>query len=586
MPSTVNNQEVAARVLQRLSQYASYDPQSRTVNLDLASFINNVQPYLATIRAAFTSAVASTYQGAETFTLNSNEELAAAANVVAAPFNNLLQNLAGVDAAELFGDASAVGKLLVYYIGQWRAQENYDPVGALLERINNLASASSVEQIIDNVNQALILPFIASRGIQTTVDQFSNVIGNGNIDLSKGLVLIPALTTILSPSALEKINGIVNIITNQIKSQILNTGNDAEPNHFYVAVNGNRFDLTDAAISVFITDVDALGTNSIAPLDASKDTVSATRFLLAGNLDGSNGESLIGSQGSDIFFVGADDSVNTGGGNDIIIFEDGISTVEAGIITDPSSGFQYATVTSSFYHDYHNRQVVDLPADGFSTLIGFEGGHSIDNESLGDDAQVDMFRAENIDRVTVNFINGGLLIGEGYGTLLAPALSDNFGGSVDTRMFNSTVQADFIVNNEPFTAVNSGNSIQADTNVSHFFLNDDATLIAGSEFVTVNGISYDSDVFDAKTIVGAAPQHDYERARLNAIVNIQGRDFVVPNFAVKNDAFIDSLTANGETISFDGNATINNFTGNAMLNVLSFNTDGNVHIECSSQQRL
>ena len=87
----MSNAEIATNLLTYINKYLSYDTNTKTVNVDLQSFVNNIQPHLATIRAAFTSAVTSTYEDADAYTLNSPEELTAAVKVVSQPIDNMLK---------------------------------------------------------------------------------------------------------------------------------------------------------------------------------------------------------------------------------------------------------------------------------------------------------------------------------------------------------------------------------------------------------------------------------------------------------------------------------------------------------------
>ena len=259
----MTNAQIATNLLTYINKYVSYDSDTKTVNIDLQSFVSNAQPQLSTVRAAFTSAVTSTYEGAEAYTLNSAEEIAAAVAVIGEPIDAMLTRLAGVSAADLLGNAQAVGNLLAYYVVQWRAAENYDPVGGLLEQLNGLLTAESQEAIADNINRAIIMPFIQTRGIQTVVDKTADILSNGELDLTGGLVLLPALTDMIDDDSRANIREIIGIVTNTIKAQILADGNDLEPNHFNVALNGASFSTNPNLVSIYVTDLDALGTDSM-----------------------------------------------------------------------------------------------------------------------------------------------------------------------------------------------------------------------------------------------------------------------------------------------------------------------------------
>ncbi len=423
----MTNAEIATNLLTYITKYVSYDSDTKTVNVDLQSFVNNAQPQLATVRAAFTSAVTSTYDGADAYTLNSAEELAAAVAVVGEPIDRMLQTIAGVSAADLLGNAQAVGQLLAYYIVQWRTAENYDPVGGLLDQMIALLEADSQEAIAANINQAIIMPFIQTRGIQTVADQLAKGFADGNIDLTSGLVLLPALTDMIDDDSRANIREIIGIITNTLKNQILADGNDAAPNRFNIAVNSGTLAFNPNILSVYITDIDALGTSSLQPIDASEDTVGAFRVLVAGNLDGSEGESLIGSGGNDIILVGGDDSVYSGDGNDLIVIEDGNSTVETGTVTDPATGFEYTTVTGSIYEDNHTRQAIGISSVSSATVVGFEQGWSDANDVI---SLVD----GDIYKLTFNFGTGALTVIDNTGFL---ALGDSSSDTVSRNILLS-----------------------------------------------------------------------------------------------------------------------------------------------------
>ena len=52
----MTNAQIATNLLTYINKYVSYDSDTKTVNIDLQSFVNNAQPQLSTVRAAFTSA--------------------------------------------------------------------------------------------------------------------------------------------------------------------------------------------------------------------------------------------------------------------------------------------------------------------------------------------------------------------------------------------------------------------------------------------------------------------------------------------------------------------------------------------------
>ena len=446
----MTNAEIAANLLTYINTYVGYDSDTKTVNVDLQSFVSNIQPQLATVRAAFTSAVMGTYEGADDYTLNSAEELAAAVAVIGEPIDNMLTTLAGVQASDLLGNAEAVGRLLAYYIVQWRSAENYDPVGGLLDQMNELLDADSQEAIANNINQAIVMPFVQTRGIQTVADQLANGFSEGSIDLTGGLVLLPALTDMIDDDSRANIREIIGIITNTLKDQILADGNDLAPNRFNIALNGGIVTFNPNILSVYITDLDALGTSSLQPIDASEDTVGAFRILLAGNLDGSEGESLIGSSGNDIIIAGGYDTVDGNGGNDLIVIEDGSSTVETGTITDPNSGFEYTTVTGSIYKDNHTQQVIGIATVGTSTVIGFETGWE------SDEGDPDLIFADNINVLTFDFDDNGLIVNDGAGSLILAA--DVF----------STV-ADLLINDTKARVINDNQTVEA-TDADRYYL--------------------------------------------------------------------------------------------------------------------
>ena len=470
----MTNAEIAANLLTYINTYVGYDSDTKTVNVDLQSFVSNIQPQLATVRAAFTSAVMGTYEGADDYTLNSAEELAAAVAVIGEPIDNMLTTLAGVQASDLLGNAAAVGRLLAYYIVQWRSAENYDPVGGLLDQMNELLDADSQEAIANNINQAIVMPFVQTRGIQTVADQLANGFSEGNIDLTGGLVLLPALTDMIDDDSRANIREIIGIITDTLKDQILADGNDLAPNRFNIALNGGTVAFNPNILSVYITDLDALGTSSLQPIDASEDTVGAFRILVAGNLDGSEGESLIGSSGNDIIIAGGYDTVDGNGGNDLIVIEDGSSTVETGTITDPNSGFEYTTVTGSIYEDNHTQQVIGIATVGTSTVIGFETGWESE-EGETDLLTVDAYSFYEL-QFKVDFSTDGMTITDSDGSLFFADV-------------NSTVSTDLLINDQRVTAVNRNQSVDA-TGADRYLLGGDATLGNFTGKAIVNDITF------------------------------------------------------------------------------------------------
>ena len=577
----VSNAEVAQRLSELFSKYVTFDADTKTATLDLESFINNVQPQLAAVRGAVTGAITANYDGADNYELNSVQELAAAASAMTQPVNALLQNFLGVEPAQLLGDSASLGRVLLYYLVQWRASQNYDPIGDLLTQLNDFNNVSSQDELGQKINQTLIYPFIRVRGIQTTVDKISNVIDDGNINITDNLVLLPALTNALTDDARQKFREIINIAVNSFRQMLTAEGNDGLPNHIYVAIKGMRFDFNPIAISAYITDIDALNGDTMPAIDASTDTVSAASLLIIGNLDGSDGESIFGSNGNDIIAAGALDSIFGGEGNDLIVIADGDSTVETGAVTDPNTGVEYQTVTGSLFVDNHTRQAIGLSTVGNSTVAGFETGFTVDAQN----DVLSLFDGD-IDDLKVNFVGNNLLVRNGDANLFIAGAENNDSVRSTTNAPNSTVSAQLLVDDDTLIAVNSGNALEAVDGINHYFLNDDATLIADSAGFTVNGINIFSSVgndyfLDNHVIIARTPQADYETTRIIHSLEVNGDSRSYDTRVVADNAVIDSLNADNEVYLFDGAATINNFTGSTHFNDVAFNTNGTVTVEIS-----
>ncbi|MBQ9478520.1 MAG: hypothetical protein IJU71_03115, partial [Selenomonadaceae bacterium] len=158
----------------------------------------------------------------------------------------------------------------------------------------------------------------------------------------------------------------------------------------------------------------------------------------------------IGSSGNDIIIAGGYDTVDGNGGNDLIVIEDGSSTVETGTLTDPNSGFEYTTVTGSIYEDNHTQQVIGIATVGTSTVIGFETGWE------SDEGDPDLIFADNLTVLTFDFDDNGLIVNDGAGSLILAA--DVF----------STV-ADLLINDTKARVINDNQTVEA-TDADRYYL--------------------------------------------------------------------------------------------------------------------
>ena len=147
-------------------------------------------------------------------------------------------------------------------------------------------------------------------------------------------------------------------------------------------------------------------------------------------------ESIVGSNQSDVIYLGAGDTVDSGGGFDIVNFADGTYEIETQEVSDTVTTLMEAAkeyfVSSTFY-DNHSRQYVGLGTNTNSLVYGFETGTE-------DYSDVVYLTEGNVDDLSVNWVGTEVEIDNGAGkTVLLTAMSTAFPRQLPKRLPQLTV---------------------------------------------------------------------------------------------------------------------------------------------------
>ena len=376
-----------------------------------------------------------------------------------------------------------------------------DALGILVNDLNALFDVDLTETFSDKVVGAIRTqisnalengdnPFSAAFGILTSL---LSTVANAFWDSSARL----GVQTFAADEAnIFSGNGSVieNLGLDTLLQDLFNTRSARRMVHYVVTDYRDRFidEFEDGRLNFIIQSADDTVNRVFylgAPDPTLIDTVEGGINIIMNSFDGSEAQYLFGTDGDDYFHVGDNDTVDSGAGNDAIIFADGDTSINATINFNSANPLE---ITSAQFTDRHTRQTVVLDTDTTATVIGFETG--FDDES-------DVLSVAGGDAVDLkfDFTDKGLLVhntGNSWdfdGTLLLatddsgvlPTVNPN--AVSDSRTPQPSVDADLLISDRKARIYVGNRAFTLDNSVDINYITDNSTVNADSAANIING---------------------------------------------------------------------------------------------------